>query len=384
MQDLVTTYTSLPNLHPALVHFPIALLPVAVGFDLAALFGRRRWLDKAAAVLYAVTALTAWATLWAGEEAADSLVGVPPQVQSHIGTHSDWGHWSLYALAALALLRLLVTWRDRGGERLSLLPARWLLAVAGLAAIGLVFRTADLGGGLVYEHAVAVGKAEAEAGAGTGHRELQAADRRTDESAAGEVAAGEDEAPAASRLVEAPDGTLTWTPLPGDAAALGEVLRPAEGSAGTVSVADGVAAGEGLALAVDGRSLLVLPGSFGSVQVDAEIDLGDFEGTVGVAHHVRGAGDAGLFTVETGGGSALLLQLAGGRRNELDEATAELPGEPFTLSVSAAGRHLKGLLDGRTVTHGHTSPGPDGAAGLLVDGRGTLRVRSLKVTPIGG
>ena len=50
MNEILASYTSLPNLHPALVHFPIALLPTAVLFDLLAVSIQKQkvWLDPLA------------------------------------------------------------------------------------------------------------------------------------------------------------------------------------------------------------------------------------------------------------------------------------------------------------------------------------------------
>lgn len=380
MNDLVTTYTALPNLHPMVVHFPIALLPVALGFDLAALLRRRRWLDRAATVLYTLAGLAAWAALAAGEQAADSLVGLDPHDQSHLNSHSDWAHYTFYTLIVLVVLRLAVAWWDRREERVSRLPARWLLVLVALGGVGMLFWTADLGGGLVYEHGVAV-QAESEGGhpatgSGTaGHEEGEEGEPAT------QTASGAAES-AAAHLTRGRDGSLLWTPSPGDSAALGEILHPAQGSSlETVSVRESSAGGQGLPLVVDGRSLLVFAGSFGDLQVDAELDLTGFEGTVGVGHHVTSAREADLLTLSTGGQVAL-VRLRDGEREELDQGRVELPTEPLTLSVSAAGRHLKGLVDGRIVAHGHADPLPGGGAGLLLDGRGTIVLRSVKVTPI--
>jgi uncharacterized membrane protein len=52
MMDALFELTALPNLHPALVHFPIALSAVTLLFDVA-VFIRGRWAsaDWSAAVL---------------------------------------------------------------------------------------------------------------------------------------------------------------------------------------------------------------------------------------------------------------------------------------------------------------------------------------------
>ena len=79
MNELLS-WTSLPNLHPALVHFPIALVPMAILADvLRLIFRRQEWLDRAATGLYIAAALGALAALWAGEQAADGLVAVPAE-----------------------------------------------------------------------------------------------------------------------------------------------------------------------------------------------------------------------------------------------------------------------------------------------------------------
>lgn len=162
MSDWILSLTELPNLHPALVHFPLALLPAAIGFDLVALAGwlrRRPLVEGSTAALYALAALTAWATVWAGEEAEDSLAGLSAPVEALIEDHEEWGHRFLYAVAAVAVCRLAVAWWSRrGGEsrHRAILAARSLVLAGALAALGLALGTADRGGGLVYRAGVAV------------------------------------------------------------------------------------------------------------------------------------------------------------------------------------------------------------------------------------
>lgn len=158
MTKFLLAYTALPNLHPALVHFPIALLITAFAVDVACLVLRRqRWLDRAATLLYALGALAAGATYLSGEKAAESLVNVPNAAQTAIYDHEDAAFLTLVFFAIVALFRLLVWYRDRRAMGWTPLgPFRLLVLAAALVGQFLVLRTADKGGALVYKHAVAV------------------------------------------------------------------------------------------------------------------------------------------------------------------------------------------------------------------------------------
>ncbi len=164
MFETLLNSSSLPNLHPAVIHFPIALLPVAILFDLVVLWRRHPLLDRVTASLYALAALTAWVAVWAGEEAAESLTGLPEALRPAVEDHSDWAHWFLYAAAAVALTRLALAWRDRRRERTGLVPARLVTVLAALGVCVLLVGAADRGGALVYRSGVSVMAVPAPAG----------------------------------------------------------------------------------------------------------------------------------------------------------------------------------------------------------------------------
>ena len=52
---------------------------------------------------------------------------------------------------------------------------------------------------------------------------------------------------------------------------------------------------------------------------------------------------------------------------------------PLILSRGPA---LEGLVDGRTLVHGHGDPGSPGRVGLLLDGHGRLRILSFAAAPV--
>lgn len=139
---------SLPEpylLHPAAVHFPIALLLLGWAAE-AAGRGTRRWgwLPDAAAALLWLGALSLWAALGLGLLAEDTAPHVPSAWRT-LNTHETLGYWTAGSFTVLAL------WRWRFPER-----GRGLFLAAWLAACGLLLATGWHGGELVFKHGMGV------------------------------------------------------------------------------------------------------------------------------------------------------------------------------------------------------------------------------------
>ena len=373
MGELLASYTSLPNLHPVLVHFPVALLPVAILFDLLGLVMRtqRVWLDRAATGLYALAGLGAAAAFWAGNRAADSLVGLSPQKQILVGEHHDAALLAFWVVGLSAIVRVGMGVGNKPAKTQLLRTILLLVSVAGSA---LVFEAADHGGGLVFQHGIAVMSVE-------GHTQTAAVAIASDLT----VPPPEDaDSSIESRLKRLEDGTTVWTPKAGDDQALGLVLSAAPGfSLETVQWQEPVESGQsGLALRVQGSSLLLLPGEYGDVQVEADLEVDKFEGTVGLAHHVRSANEAGLFLISTPSGESRLIALADGKEEVMAEGETTLGSGPLHLSAFAAGRHFRGMQDGEVVVHGHRAALESGSCGIFLDGEGVVRILSIKLIPI--
>lgn len=368
MTELLMRFTSLPNLHPALVHFPVAILPIAILLDLSMLPMRRQrhWLDRAACVLYSAAAVGGVAAYWAGHLAVEGLPPLALDAQAQVNTHSDSATISVWLMGLLAVARVAVAVRDTKSQ--STVPRVALLAFA-LVASALVYRTADLGGGLVYQY-----------GIGVADRGSPDSDEPTVATTGSEVShgAGGD---AASRLVERADGTTIWTPLPEDRQALGTVLTPAPGThTAAVAWAEPQGGAGGLGLAVDGEALLLLPGTYGDVEVKAELIADGFNGELGLAHHVASGSEAGLLTVSFPENEFSLVLRKGGEPSMLAQATRHVSKAPFQLAVTVSGRHLHGFLGEERVVHGHASPSSDGGCGLFLHGQGTVRILSMSIT----
>ena len=366
MTEFISSFTSLPNLHPLLVHYPVAFFTVAIAFDfLCLLFRRQTWLDRTTIVTYLVGAMGVVATYFAGEQAADSLVGVPPKVEPLIAEHSDWGLYTLLFFLVFVSFRVFVYWRERNSSEISIGPLRILAIVAAIAGQWILFQASDRGGALVYQHGMAV--------------TITAAEEPAPQS---EVQAGSGLEEPERRLITAADGVLVWQPIPQDASALGKILTIADSSPNsTVSASSPVPEQVGLGLNITGRTLLLLPGTFGNVYLDAELDLSNFNGAVSLAHHAKDLSNAELFEITTDR-KAALISITDGKQERIAKGLVDSLSALKVLSVSASGSHFKGLVDGAVVVHGH-KPAPEPAGvGLLLDGQGIVVIIKMKVTPL--
>ena len=365
MFDALFAMTALPNLHPALVHFPIALSAVALLFEAVVWL---RWYsapaDRYAAALWILAAAGAGATYAAGRVAADGVGALSPAAEATLASHADAGLATASALGVLALLRAWLVWRGvrHAPDRRDALRVVALLLA--LMVQGIVAYTADLGGALVFRHGVAVSERPA--------RAAQAAISTTDTNSQHELATP-------SGFVHLEDGSMVWKPHAGEEAALGEVLTPIGATA--VRVATAPADAEGLSLLVSGRTLLVFPDSWEDVQLEARVDLSAFHGTLALGARVAGDSTGGFVRMRSDGNTALIARRAG-EEEILDDAHSSPSGGVKTLGLSAVGRHWKGFIDGATVVHGHSQLPASGRAALLLDGAGTIRLISVQISPV--
>ena len=141
-----------PNIHPLIVHFPIAWWIGAVVVDLVFLTApKAAWADTTASVLYPAGAVAAGVAYVAGREAA-ATVFMPGMAHAIMVEHWNWALATTMTFAGLAVVRLWVRFGYRQAPR-GLRIAIAAIALAGLAAL---FETAERGARLVFEQGVGV------------------------------------------------------------------------------------------------------------------------------------------------------------------------------------------------------------------------------------
>lgn len=139
---------AMDNLHPMLVHFPIAFLPAFLIIDLAGTwFKKTEWRVVASWLLY-MGAISTVVTVISGFIAGNS-------VMHGDNVHDIMETLELYGIVTLVLVFVLSIWRWIGGSRMrGGANVLFLIVAAVLCAIMLL--AADLGGLLVYKYGIGV------------------------------------------------------------------------------------------------------------------------------------------------------------------------------------------------------------------------------------
>jgi len=145
------------DLHPAVVHFPVALAAVGALVELIYLVVHRQWVRWFGPLLLTLALAGSGVAYFSGNAVHDKAEdqGVP---HSAIEKHQDSCLWALGTLGLATLLSWAVRMSGRG---------LWLSTIVAIAAAGLTIYTGYLGGELVYRYGA--GRVKAAARAPTGH-----------------------------------------------------------------------------------------------------------------------------------------------------------------------------------------------------------------------
>lgn len=339
-----------PNLHPLIVHFPLAILFVAFAADVLSFFVRRwTWLRPSAVGLYVVGGVAAVFTYLTGTWAADA-VRVPADVEPLLTEHADLGWWTMVFFGVYALLRLgsvlAVKMRDR-------VAVQGTLCAVALAGLFLLWETGEHGAQMVYRHGIGV------------------------------AAARPSTAPQPSSQTAEAVGFVTgeqgWTWIPKTPAAWTRQMQWMGNPSGELRtrLVDTGSAGQALSLRMEraGALMFVAPDTLGSVQVEAVLDPSGFEGTISLVHHVQDAETYDFLAVT--GDTMQLGRMQDGARTVLDEGSFQASGW-ITVRATGDGSHFRGYVNDEMITHGHGQAMAPGRVGLRLEGQGPVLLRALR------
>jgi uncharacterized membrane protein len=141
-------------LHPAIVHFPIALIFLGAFLSTLTIFTRRGALPQFAAVTLILAAAAAQAAISTGGDQADAVLKRMPEAKPLILVHAEWGEWvrNVSVIAAVSAVLALGFYRVANIRRI----LAFITTLIAGAACYCVFEAAEHGAAMVYHHGVGV------------------------------------------------------------------------------------------------------------------------------------------------------------------------------------------------------------------------------------
>lgn len=344
-----------PNLHPIVVHFPIALLAVAVLLDFIRLAKREyTGLNLSVQILYGLGTLGLIVAFITGRQATET-VEVAGQAFTVLASHENWALATMIFFIAFFGLRF-AAYRYRLDIRKSISVTS---VVSGLIGMSLVTITGDRGGKLVFHHGVGVMALE----------ELQMElDEKSDRLAELEGAAG-------PQIGE--DGTWTWRIVPGAETRILEDVTWLFGNPDAVQIQRNEEDGRhdlSLTLEEDQEIILVLEQEIGAVEGRIHMLPDDFNGQISLIHNVTDTESYQYLRFNNG-----LMeqgQMLNGEDNLLGSGNTIETGW-IEMRVQASGGHFYGQINGEQILHSHATQMEPGYTGLKLKGSGTFRLRQI-------
>jgi uncharacterized membrane protein len=349
-----------PNIHPIIVHFPIAIILLAVLMDLLNFFLPDKWWDDLkSTILYSIGAVSAIAAYYTGTLAADSVF-LPSEAQSVLNEHADWALWTVWFFGIYALLRILLHWYQKMDQKM----IRIGLFVIALPGVFFLYETGDHGAEMVF-------------GYGTG---------------TGQLVAKQSSSPVTSDSLQqeestynvSANGNWTWEIGPNGVSTLLSRFRWLEGSASELQPTI-VNSGNNhlLKLSVDSiTNFFVGKSSFQNVQVDYYLDLSDFQGEITLVNHVQDAQNYDFVTLSSDG-TISQGRVSEGNREVFAEKSYSASEMLFIRTVGN-GTHFRGYINKEMAVHGHGDAPEAGSVGLKLDGTGTILIDAIQLTNLSG
>lgn len=348
-----------PNIHPMVVHFPIAILILAVGLNVLTFFVHEKWWDdKKTTFIYVLGAISAVVTYFTGRSAVDTVF-LPTEAQSLLTEHADWALWTVLFFSAYGIIRIALHWFKKM-EKKSVQVFAFVLVLPGLFFL---FETGEYGATMVYGY-----------GVGTGQYLEEVEESPITQTENSDIQ---------SLFITKENGDWSWDMSANSVNDLKEHFHWIDGGSEALNSSI-IETDNGINLSfgpIDQSSnLFVNHSSYKNIQIDVYVDMSGFNGEIQVIHHFQD-GQNYDFVSLTSNGEMSQGRLENGIEDVFDEKSYQNTGLKFVRVVSD-GTHFRGYINKEMVVHGHGDEPKAGNVGLKIEGQGKILIQKIELSQL--
>jgi len=129
------------------------------------------------------------------------------------------------------------------------------------------------------------------------------------------------------------------------------------------------------------QSAFVFHNKMGNVGIAVTLQRGDYQGAIKIIHHAQNAQTYEYVSINND--TMIQGRVIDGVEEVFDTKNFDTENEDWmTIRVSAAGTHFKGYLGDKNITHGHGDEMEAGYVGVMLEGIGSVVIKSMEVTPL--
>jgi uncharacterized membrane protein len=133
----------LAEIHPKVVHFPIALLTVYSLLEIFGIIFKNAFITKSALLIFCLGLGTAFFAVLTGNEASESIFGLNVESSTLLNTHQQYATYLLWSSVLICAFRIFLTVKKKF-ER----PLKYIFIFTSLLILYLVYQTGVHGGEL--------------------------------------------------------------------------------------------------------------------------------------------------------------------------------------------------------------------------------------------
>lgn len=351
-----------PNIHPLIIHFPIAILILAVLANFLSLVLRKfEWLIKVTVSLYVIGTLSALAAFFTGRAAADSL-DLPTKVINTLTAHADWAEYTVWYFGVFTAAYITFMFLEKKILNRFSNIIKPILFLFGFGGLFLVYLTADAGAKMVYGY-----------GLGTGNLVELPQNVSSEKNIKGKTHEEN-----ISTITSFDNGSWKFYPAKGAVETLIDDFSWLEGERSNTGIElISNKKEEYVKIIPNGNSALLTYGNkLKNVQVELMANLDSLDGSFLILHHFIDKNNYDFVSFDQN--EISMGRIADNKEEIFEKKTFKTKGWVTVKSI-ISGKHFRTNINGKLVVHGHGEETNPGVAGFKFFGKGSLLISNFDV-----